>query len=95
MNLNLDRLQEYLAKNNIEAFLLSAHDQFFCECPPWYDKRLKWLTGFSGSFAVVIVTEKQCYFFTDSRYEKFRFMIPNVITQFHIIEIKAILAFSQ
>ena len=68
MNLNLDRLQGYLAKNNIEASLLSAHDQFFCECPPCYDKRLQWLTGFSGSFAVVIVTAKQCYFFTDSRY---------------------------
>ena len=39
---------------------------------------IKYLTGFSGTYATVVVDEKKSYFISDSRYEEYaRSIIPS------------------
>jgi Xaa-Pro aminopeptidase len=65
---NLSKLQTLLVEKNIESFLLPIYDDFLSEYVPEYNRRLFWLTNFSGSNAEIIITQTKCYFFTDSRY---------------------------
>lgn len=65
---NLQRLLALLKQQNIEAFLLPINDEFLAEYVAEHNRRLFWVTGFSGSNAEVIITQEKCYFFTDSRY---------------------------
>lgn len=54
-----------MQEHEVEALLLVRDNEYLYE----YDHRLYWLTGFSGSNGLVIVTQSnKCPFFTDSRY---------------------------
>ena len=52
----LKRLQKELEKHQLEAILVSDLTN------------VHWLTGFTGSFGFAIVTLKDAFFLTDSRY---------------------------
>lgn len=56
MTTNLDRLRDAMARRGVGALLVSD------------STNVGWLTGFSGSFARVLVTEAESRFITDSRY---------------------------
>lgn len=56
MSSSLDRLRDAMARKGIGALLVSD------------SSNVGWLTGFTGSFARVLVTEKEALFVTDSRY---------------------------
>lgn len=64
----LYQLRDLLKQKGITAFLLPNNDEFQNEYLPQYSRRIEWLTGFTGSAAILIITEKQCAFFTDGRY---------------------------
>ena len=61
-------LRTLLKKKDYDYYLLPRTDKFMNEFISEEDERVKWLTGFSGSFAFVIITLKQNLIFTDGRY---------------------------
>ena len=61
-------LKVFLKKKNCDYYLLPRTDMFMNEFLLEEDERVKWLTNFSGSFAFVIVSQKQNLIFTDGRY---------------------------
>ncbi len=64
----LAKLKTFLKEQKIDFFLLQNSDEFFSEYLPESEKRIQYLTGFSGSNATVIFGEQKSYFFTDGRY---------------------------
>ncbi|MBA8667219.1 aminopeptidase P family protein [Holosporaceae bacterium 'Namur'] len=53
---------------NIDGYIIPSSDEFNNEYLPKHLKRLKWLTGFTGSNGLCIITDKFKAFFTDGRY---------------------------
>ncbi len=64
----IQKMQQLLSKNGVKAFLLPNCDEFQNEYLPEYNKRIEWLTSFTGSNATLIITPEQCIFSTDGRY---------------------------
>lgn len=62
------QLREVLAKAKLDAFLVPRSDEHQGEYVPPSAERLKWLTGFSGSAGLAVVTRKQAAVFVDGRY---------------------------
>ena len=56
------------AKAKIDALLVPRADEHQGEYAPACAERLKWLTGFSGSAGLAVVTKKAAVLFTDGRY---------------------------
>ncbi len=66
-----NRLQEFrkiLAEKELDGFIFSTTDEYLNEYVPEYNKRVAYLTGFKGSFAVVVVLQKAAVIFVDGRY---------------------------
>ena len=51
-----------------DYYLLSNSDEFLNEYVPEDNMRLKWLTDFSGSNGIALISKKRKFFFTDGRY---------------------------
>jgi Xaa-Pro aminopeptidase len=67
-DLRLSSLKKILKDQKIDFFILPNSDEFFSEYLPENQKRIQYLTGFSGSNAILIIGEKKSFFFTDGRY---------------------------
>ena len=61
-------LRSLMSKNKIGAYLIPRADCFQGEFISENDNRLKWLTSFSGSAGLCIVTMKSMALFVDGRY---------------------------
>lgn len=61
-------LREELKKQKVDAFWVPHTDEHQSEYLPPHAERLYWLTGFSGSAGVAIVTATKAAVFTDGRY---------------------------
>ena len=61
-------IQLALKSKRLKAFLVPHSDQHQNEFLPPAEERLAWLTGFTGSAGVAIVTEKGSALFVDGRY---------------------------
>lgn len=61
-------MKNFLLKSGFDHFILPNSDQFFCEYLPEHEKRVEFLTGFTGSNAVLVFGVERSIFFTDSRY---------------------------
>jgi Xaa-Pro aminopeptidase len=61
-------LRNELKKRKLTGFLVPRQDEFQGEYVPAYAERLRWLTGFSGSWGLAIVTLKKAAIFIDGRY---------------------------
>lgn len=68
MKRKLTELKKILKEKNLDFFLQPNSDEFFSEYLPENQKRIEFLTGFSGSNAFVLFGIGKSYFFTDSRY---------------------------
>ena len=64
----LNKLRAILKSHMLDGFIIPSNDEFQSEYVPDYANRLKFLTGFSGSNGVALVTNKEAVFFTDGRY---------------------------
>jgi len=64
----LSKLKTFLKEQKIDYFLLPNSDEFFSEYLQPSEKRVEYLTGFTGSAATVIFGQNKSYFFTDGRY---------------------------
>jgi Xaa-Pro aminopeptidase len=67
-NFHLSALREKLEEKGIAGFIIPSNDEFQNEYVPSHLNRLKFITGFTGSNGVAIITKSKVVFFTDSRY---------------------------
>jgi Xaa-Pro aminopeptidase len=65
---HLSALREELARQNLDGFILSRADEHLGEYVPASAERLAWLTGFTGSAGIAVVTADKAAVFTDGRY---------------------------
>ena len=61
-------LKNSFKTRNIDAYLVPSYDEFQNEYSPECLQRLKWLTNFSGSNGLALITKDKNYLFTDGRY---------------------------
>lgn len=61
-------LRRLMAEAKVDAYLMPRADEYQGEYVPACAERLKWLTGFSGSAGLAIVTKKTAVIFVDGRY---------------------------
>lgn len=64
----LKSLIEQLNKYNLDGYIIPSFDEYQNEYVPNYAKRLEYITGFTGSYGVAIITLTSAVFFTDGRY---------------------------
>ena len=64
----LKKLLNITEDKGADYYLLSTADEFLNEYVPEYNMRLKWLTNFSGSNGIALISRKRRFFFTDGRY---------------------------
>jgi Xaa-Pro aminopeptidase len=61
-------LRAELKAHKLSGFIVPRQDEFQGEYVAAYAERLRWLTGFSGSWGVCVVTAKKAAIFVDGRY---------------------------
>ena len=61
-------LRSELKSRKLTGFIIPRQDEFQGEYVAAYAERLRWLTGFSGSWGLAIVTQKKAAIFVDGRY---------------------------
>ncbi len=64
----LRALREEMARQGVDAFLVPRADAHQGENVPARDERLAWLTGFTGSAGLAVVTAERAAVFVDGRY---------------------------
>lgn len=67
-NEKLAALRQAMKAHDIDIFLVTTEDAYLAESADDYWRSLRWLTGFGGTLAYVLVTQDKCAFYTDSRY---------------------------
>ena len=63
------RLRTILREYNLDGFLIPRTDLYQNEYIEACDARLEWITGFTGSAGLCLVTQKSAFVFVDGRYE--------------------------
>ena len=61
-------LRRAMAQEGVDAFLVPRADAHQGEYVAACDARLAWLTGFTGSFGLAVITQDRAVLLTDSRY---------------------------
>lgn len=64
----LDALRAAMAARGLDGYIVPMADEFQCEYAPEHAKRLKWLTGFSGSAGDAAVLKDKALMLSDERY---------------------------
>jgi Xaa-Pro aminopeptidase len=64
----LAKLREKMAQLGIDGFLVPRADEYQGEYVPACAERMAWLSGFTGSAGVILVTADQAVVFVDGRY---------------------------
>lgn len=67
-NTRLGMLRRRMAEYRLDAYVVSNADPHFSEYLPDRYRQIKWLTNFSGSNALVLVTNSEALIWTDGRY---------------------------
>jgi Xaa-Pro aminopeptidase len=62
------QLRQTLKKQKLTGFIFPRQDEFQGEYVAAYAERLKWLTGFAGSWGLAILTQSKGAIFVDGRY---------------------------
>lgn len=68
MQKHIEHLRSLYSKYAIDAYVIPSSDEFQNEYPPQKLNRLLWITGFSYSNGVLIISKDTNIFFTDARY---------------------------
>ncbi len=76
----VDHLRTALAAQGLDALIVPRWDRQHFEYVPLCQEKLAWLTGFSGSWGLAIVTSSELLLFVDSRYEVQANQQPNAAT---------------
>jgi Xaa-Pro aminopeptidase len=65
---HLPKLRDVLAARGLDALIVPHDDEYLNEYLPDHTERLMWVSGFSGSAGLAIVTTKAAGLFSDGRY---------------------------
>src|ERR1700744_4565159 len=65
---HLPRVRERMAAQGLDGFLVPHEDEHQNEYAPDANKRLTWLTGFTGSAGAAVVLKDKAAVFVDGRY---------------------------
>ena len=65
---NLTLLRAELTHQSLDGFIVPHADEYQNEYLPAGNERLAWLTGFTGSAGLAIVTRERAALFADGRY---------------------------
>ncbi len=81
-------LRIHLKKQKITGFIIPRQDEFQGEYVAPYAERLKWLTGFAGSWGMAIITQTKGAIFVDGRYTiQVRQQVDTkLFTPFHLVD---------
>jgi Xaa-Pro aminopeptidase len=64
----LEALRRLIAEASLDGFIVPQADQHLSEYLQPRDRRLAWLTGFTGSAGTAVVTRDKAWLFVDGRY---------------------------
>lgn len=64
----ISKLRGLMRERKIDAFIVSGTDAHQSEYVPEYWRAREWISGFTGSSGVVIITQKEAGLWTDGRY---------------------------
>ncbi len=64
----LQALRAEMKRQKLQGYIVPRQDEFQGEYVAAYAERLKWLTGFAGSWGLAIITQKKAAIFVDGRY---------------------------
>ena len=64
----LASLRQLMARQKLAAYIVPRNDEFQGEEVPELAERLRWITGFSGSWGTAIITARSAVLFVDGRY---------------------------
>lgn len=67
-SVRLEALRAELAERGVDAFCIPRADEYLGEYIPAHNERLHWLTSFTGSAGMAVVTASDAAIFTDGRY---------------------------
>ncbi|MGD8118597.1 aminopeptidase P family protein [Vibrio sp. TRT 29B02] len=84
----LAAIRDWLAQNNLDALLVPHEDEYLGEYVPAHNERLHWLTGFTGSAGVAVITQHNAAIFVDGRYTvQVTKQVPSTLFEYrHLIE---------
>ncbi|NLY08423.1 MAG: aminopeptidase P family protein [Tissierellia bacterium] len=68
MENNLLKLRQLMNEHRIDAYIVGTHDPHNTEYLSDYYKSREWITGFTGSQGIAIITQKDAFLWTDGRY---------------------------
>lgn len=69
MNKKITELQSLMHQHKIDAYVIPSHDEFYSEIVPKENARLEYISNFSGSNGIAVITKgKKHFLFTDGRY---------------------------
>ncbi|MEM1404467.1 MAG: aminopeptidase P family protein [Pseudomonadota bacterium] len=85
---HLAAIRSQLAERGVDAFCVPRADEYLGEYIPEQNERLRWLTGFTGSAGIAVVTAKHAGIFVDGRYTvQVRRQVDGSLYQYrHLIE---------
>src|SRR3990167_1778363 len=77
----IQKLRELCEEQGIDGFVIPHNDEYQSEDLPEPNKRLEWLTGFTGSAGLAVVTGDKAVIFVDSRYTTHaKKQVPSIIS---------------
>ena len=81
-------VRAWLETNNLDAVIIPHEDEYLGEYVPAHNERLHWLTGFTGSAGVAVITRETAAIFVDGRYTvQVRKQVPAELFEYrHLIE---------
>ena len=59
----ISSIRKWMIKNQIDAFIIPHDDEYLSEYIPIYNERLAWVTNFTGSAGIAIITHNNAYIF--------------------------------
>ncbi len=64
----INKLKKILRQEKIDGYIIPKNDEFFGEYTPVYNDRLRFISGFTGSYGFALVLKNENYLFVDGRY---------------------------
>ena len=65
---NIKKIREFFEEELIDAYIIPHEDEFLTEYVPDHSERLAFITGFTGSAGLAIITKNKAAIFVDGRY---------------------------
>jgi Xaa-Pro aminopeptidase len=90
--MKVDRVREYLKKEEIDAYFANTQDDFLSEYTLPQNNEVLQITGFTGSNGYILIAKNKSLFFTDGRYLlQAKNELPNGFEIHHIKDFQQIL----